>query len=245
MVGPRFLEPGVSSPATRDGVRLVTGRVVMRRSLLIGLVGALLHLAGASPASACDCVPISDRTALADADAVFVGSLVSRTVEVGERRTGGDTAVHRFEVRAVYKGEVRRDQEVVSTGDGDSCGFQAPPDIEVLVFANRTAPNGPQPGSGQFAGNLCNGTRPLEPRPVSASFGKPALPQQTGLDTPRKVDDDDGPLLRWMLISASGAAVVALATMVALWRRAGRHTPRSSTSERHGRSRRPGTDPPG
>lgn len=205
----------------------MTGRVVMRRSLLMVLVGALLHLAGASPANACDCVPVDDETALADADAVFVGSLGSRTVESGETRTGGDAAVHRFEVRAVYKGEVPRDQEVVSTADGGSCGFQAPPDINVLVFANRTAPNGPQPGSGQFAGNLCNGTRPLEPRPVPASFGEPALPQETGLNTPRGVDDD-GSLLRWVVISASGAAVVTLAAMVALRRKS-----RSTRSEHH------------
>ena len=200
----------------------MTGRVVMRRSLLMALVCALLHLAGASPASACSCAPTGDEAALADADAVFVGSLVSRTVEGGEMRTTGDTAVHSFDVRAVYKGEVRRDQEVVSTADGSSCGFQAPLGVEVLVFGNETTPIGPQPGSGQFAGNLCNGTRPLELRPVPASFGEPAQPQKTSPDTAMGVDDEDGSSSRWVSIAVSGAAVVALATMVALRRRAGR-----------------------
>ena len=140
-------------------------------------------------------------------------------------RSTAHTAVHRFDVRAVYKGEVRQGQEVVSTADGSSCGLHAPPGVDVLVFADRTSHLGPQPGAGQLAGDLCNGTRPLELRPVPASFGAPTQPPQPSLETPAGVDEEDGSTSRRVLIGATGTAIAALAVVLAR-RREARRGPR-------------------
>ena len=189
-------------------------RRAVRRPVLVALVVAALHVTGMSPAGACSCAPIGDEGAFADADAVFVGSSVSRTVEHGEVRSTADPAVHRFEVSAVYKGEVRRDQEVVTASDGSSCGFEAPLDVEVLVFADRTSSYGPRPGAGQLTGDLCNGTRALEVRPVPAAFGEPVEPAQAGAVTAADIGTDDGDGASPRLPIAAGAAVVVLAFVV-------------------------------
>lgn len=209
---------------------MVVGGAV-RRPVLVALVVAALHVTGMSPAGACSCAPIGDEGAFADADAVFVGSSVSRTVEHGEVRSSADPAVHRFEVSAVYKGEVRRDQEVVTTSEGSSCGFEAPPDIEVLVFADRTASFGPKPGAGQLTGDLCNGTRALDLRPVPPAFGEPVQPVQASAVTAADIDtDDDDGASTWLPIAA-GAALVVVAIVV-LRRRARPAGPRSRSSVR-------------
>ena len=194
-------------------------RRAMWRPVLVALVVAAPHVTGMSPAGACSCAPIGDEGAFADADAVFVGSSVSRTVEHGEVRSTADPAVHRFQVSAVYKGEVRRDQEVVTASGGSSCGLEAPLHIEVLVFADRTTSFGPEPGAGQLSGELCNGTRALELRPVPPAFGEPVQPMQASAVTAAGIDTDDGDgTSRWPPV-AGGAALVVIA-IVALRRRA-------------------------
>ena len=189
-------------------------RPAVRRPLLFLLVLASLQVVGAPTAGACSCAAPGDEGALADADAVFVGSLESRTVEGGVVRSSTDPAVHRFEVRAVYKGEVRRDQEVVSAAEGASCGFEIPADTEVLVFADETTSFGPEPGAGQLAGDLCNGTRSLGQRPVPPAFGDPVEPRPAAVATAVVADDDDGGASPWIVVTVGGAVLVATAGFV-------------------------------
>ena len=185
----------------------------MRRLLLLVLVLASSQFVWASPAGACSCAPMGDEGAFAAADAVFVGSLISRTVEGGLVRSSADPALHRFEVRAVYKGEVRQDQEVVSAAEGASCGFEVPTDVEVLVFADATTSTGPEPGAGQLTGDLCNGTRSLGQRPVPPAFGDPVELRPTRVATAVRAGDDDG-ASPWIIVAVGGAALVATAAFV-------------------------------
>ncbi len=183
------------------------------RSLLLVLVLASSQVIGTPAAGACSCATTGDEGSFAAADAVFVGSLISRTVEGGLVRSSADPAVHRFEVRAVYKGEVRAEEEVVTAAEGASCGFEVPTDIAVLVFADEATSSGPEPGAGQLAGDLCNGTRPLDQRPVPDAFGTPVAPSQALVATAARADDEDGgpPVA---LAAVGGAALVATAAFV-------------------------------
>lgn len=202
--------------AARNPIRSATVRSGMRRSLLLLLLAGFLHLAGASPAGACSCATMSDEEAFGRADAVFVGSLTASSVDSGLLRASDDPAVLRFAVSAVYKGVVYRDQELVSVASSASCGLVAPPTGDVLVFANEDAPFGPKPGANQYAGDLCNGTRPLEGSATPAAFGEAAQP----LPSPPDTGAGDG--TGWTRVAFGSAALAAAAAAVfALRRRRG------------------------
>jgi hypothetical protein len=208
----------------------------MRRLLLV-LALVVIGLAWpATPAHACSCAVATDADLLARADAVFVGTLVDRTVaRHGELSASTDPAVHRFDVTAVYKGEVRRDQEVVSNAAGASCGLELTEGAEVLVFASSASAGGfgPPPEPGQYAADLCNGTRALGAGPVPASYGDPTEPDggaapDDGTDPddraevaqPEAVDpvDGAGDGLPVVPLAAGGALLVATVGVL-VWRR--------------------------
>ncbi|MGR6966431.1 hypothetical protein ACU610_18390 [Geodermatophilus sp. URMC 61] len=120
----------------------------MRRWTTGLLAALLLVLAGwvpASPASACSCAAGTTVDALASADAVFSGRLVSREEDDG-------TALHVFAVDTVYVGEVSARQGVVSAASGASCGLELSGAGPFLVFATRQGD--------RLTADLCGGTGP-------------------------------------------------------------------------------------
>jgi hypothetical protein len=163
------------------------------------LVGGLL-LVTAVPAAACSCPVESEAQQAARADAVFVGTLVSSRVDPSvltreyrqreeqrikelKERFGQSAVVARvpdpvvltFEVSRVYKGAVRKRQEIVSPMSNDTCGSRkfagrGP----FLVLAWRPSPDASRqlqlkPGQYGSGMHICNRSRAL------ADGGEPSL----------------------------------------------------------------------
>lgn len=131
----------------------------MRRTtalLVLGLLTALLVAWGpAAPAQACSCAEASPGHHFADADAVFTGRLVQRSVDHPDRPTASsaDPARHVFAVEVVLKGAAHRRQAVFSSADGASCGLELDGDGPFVVFARQH--------DGRLRADLCGGTTPL------------------------------------------------------------------------------------
>src|SRR3954467_2211060 len=89
----------------------------------------------ASPAQACSCAEATTAQHVADADVVFTGTLLSRTVDHPDWpvMSRGAPALHVFAVDAVYKGDVHAEQGVVSAADGASCGLELAGDGPFVV----------------------------------------------------------------------------------------------------------------
>lgn len=114
----------------------------MRRALAVAVValGAALA-AGVAPerAQACSCAQPDLAAGLRRADAIFVGTLLSRRVE---QRTAGvprgdDPAYSRFRVETLIKGNLDSPVEVVSNAAGDACGLQVQPGQRVGLLLQR------------------------------------------------------------------------------------------------------------
>lgn len=127
------------------------------------LIGGLLLLS-AAPAAACSCVAgVSDAEQAANADAVFVGTLVDRR-EPAQRpvMSSSDPAVLTFEVSRVYKGTVGARQEIVTAQSGVSCGLELVGDGPFLVFGQRDSGGfGYRVDPGQYSAHLCGGSRAI------------------------------------------------------------------------------------
>jgi hypothetical protein len=137
------------------------------------LLGGLL-LATANPAAACSCPSESEAQQAARADAVFVGTVLSRVnlidqaavagqaglIREGQRRpyrpdriqelmrrvtNSSDRAVLTFEVRRVYKGAVGKRQEIVSRMSNDTCRREFADRGPFLMFAWRPSPDASGP----------------------------------------------------------------------------------------------------
>lgn len=176
---------------------------------------AALVFSAAPSATACSCAGFSDEQALAGNAVAFIG-------EVADYEESSRVVTWTFDVSAVYKGEVMKAQEVVST-PGGMCGLGIPRSGEFLVFAeDRTYPRSPEPGPGQYLAHLCGGTRPAADAPVPASFGAPTQPRPTV--TPSNDAD------RTVAVVAATVAIAAVAASLLRWGRAGtsRSSPRAS-----------------
>jgi hypothetical protein len=114
----------------------------MRRALAVGLVvlGAALA-AGVAPerAEACSCAQLDLAWELTRADAIFVGTMLSRRVE--RRRAGvsssDDPAYTRFRVETLIKGDLESPLEVVSNAGGESCGLEVKPGQRIGLLLQR------------------------------------------------------------------------------------------------------------
>lgn len=157
--------------------------MILRRAALLVLAVALLSpvvvTSLVTPAGACSCVQLRDTGALAQSDAVFTGRLVDvrRPPEV---HTSLDPATWVFSVDRVYKGVVTKRQEIVTAISGASCGLETTGQGRLLVFAVGAGKSGisPAPARGQYAANLCGGTRSLADQPVPPGFGRGHLPKK-------------------------------------------------------------------
>ena len=94
---------------------------VLRRLALAALVALAAAAATAEPAAACSCVQLDPRSALAAADAAFVGRLVERRVV----DAGRQQAVFVFAVERAVKGRLDGHVEVHAPLSSASCGLAA------------------------------------------------------------------------------------------------------------------------
>ena len=162
----------------------------------------------------------SAKLAFDRADAVFIGRVVARE----PRRpfpwvfsSSTDPTVWTFEVTRVYKGEVRRRQEVVSPISGASCGLELRGSGPFVVYANHDAAGPvPAPGEGQLAAHLCGGSGPVTAE-IRRTFAqvpatRPAPATERG----------DG----WLVVGLSTTAGIGVLAAAAwwLWRRRRRPT---------------------
>jgi hypothetical protein len=138
----------------------------------------------------------SEAVKAAYADAVFVGTLISQVTQIDPRveraqrefirtsdqrvlvrafRNDTSRTVWTFEVSRAYKGAVGEVQEIVAPlggPDGANCsglGRRHPGTEPFLVFAYKPTQGRYRLQPGQYASNLCSGSRPL------ADGGEPDL----------------------------------------------------------------------
>jgi hypothetical protein len=100
----------------------------MRRALAAFAVPLAALAAGVAPerAMACSCAQPDLARELRAADAIFIGTMLSRRVE---RRTPGlyssdDPATSRFRVETLLKGDLDSPLDVVSNAGGEACGLE-------------------------------------------------------------------------------------------------------------------------
>jgi hypothetical protein len=162
-------------------IRRRLGAVVLLMAVMAG--GLLLMTAG--PAAACTCAMVrSEAERMARADAVFVGELVGSRVDpsASSRETRRipypAPVVLTFKVSRVYKGAVGERQEIVTPGGGDGgcggfgIGLRGTGPFRVYAFDSAGYMYRLEPG--QYASNLCSGSRALADRGTPAPGGPPA-----------------------------------------------------------------------
>ena len=173
--------------------------------------GALAAVAGvtlgivvfghAPPAGACSCV-LTQTDAIAEADAVFTGSVV-------ERDGGSDRYArhHLFSVDAVFKGQVHERQWVDTGADVTTCKANFEPQVSYLVVAmGGGSADAEQPG-GELQTEVCLHSTALE-------LG---LPQGLGTPTdplPGTSPAAGGGTPSWRIAAILGGAVAATAVVV-------------------------------
>jgi hypothetical protein len=166
--------------------------------LLVAVMAGGLLVMTAGPAAACTCAMVrSEAERMARADAVFVGELVGSRVDpsASPRETRRipypAPVVLTFKVSRVYKGAVGQRQEIVTPGGGDGgCGgfgIGLRGTGPFMVFAFNSAGYMYRLGPGQYASNLCSGSRVLTDRGTPA----PSEPPATG--TPGQPDTSPSP----------------------------------------------------
>ena len=198
----------------------------LRITLCLALTAvAIVFLPGR--AFACSCIaPPEYEAAVADADAVFSGTLVgTHDAEDGANiQSSIDPIQYEFEVDAVAKGEVEPHQVIFSARDSASCGYGFTTNKRYLVFAYKIR-NANMSGApvGSLETNLCTRTEQLGPNqqlPIDAEpmGGAPEEAPAPGIPTIPSLPDDG---TDWMplMLALAGAAALAGSAAVLLSRR--------------------------
>jgi putative component of toxin-antitoxin plasmid stabilization module len=104
---------------------------------------------------ACDCADVSPDLKFRHADAVFMGKAIARKdLKAGAKlRSGIDPIAWTFDVERVFKGNVAKQQSVLSAAMGASCGIQFKVGDRYQVYAKRQG--------NTLSTHLCSGTKPL------------------------------------------------------------------------------------
>ena len=158
---------------------------LLRATLTVPLLLGGLVLVTAEPAAACTCYDVSAAERVARADAVFVGTLVSHVIHVDSKArelmaspdpavayraflSDSTRSVWTFQASRVYKGAVGQRQEIITppgAPGGGNCsgvgGLQHPGTEPLVVFAFSSGGRRYLPQPGQYASNMCSGSRPL------------------------------------------------------------------------------------
>jgi hypothetical protein len=191
--------------------------------IVASVVGSLLIAlspVATGTARSCSCAQPDLDSALTQADATFVGTLVEirrPTVMLSSM----DESRFVFDVETVYKGDVHERQSIVTVSDGASCGLELTLGTRAIVFA-RTDEYDITPDAGEYGANLCNGTAAFAGVPASFGAGTAPLPGSSPIGA------DDGwasRLVRGVWYVAVVALGVGLAVMIARRVRRSRSAP--------------------
>ena len=189
-----------------------------RRTLILLALTIVVTITPMATARACSCMmPDVDRF-LAESDFVFAGSLLER--QGGEGQVGDfgvDNVPFRFEVDAVYKGDLRDPTvEVWSASNGAACGFEMAIGEPVAIAASLSG--------GRLTGSLCAtfGVHQLEAAAADAGI-EPSLPAESPPETVDVAGDEPGATAgstaSVVVITLAGLAAFAVAASTVLRRR--------------------------
>jgi hypothetical protein len=181
--------------------------------VLLGLLGAL---ADPKPAFACECSPITTARAARQADAIFRGTVTAlRDVDRGE---DARTDI-RFQVDAVYKGSVYREQVVASPRDEEACGLAPKPGSTWVIFAIEGIQGSGDEAVFRLVTDSCRGNLPTISPPTV--LGRPHDPVPGASDREERATGADRTLTRGLAIAGIGVlflGAIAVAGLVVLWR---------------------------
>jgi hypothetical protein len=180
---------------------------------MLCLLGAL---ADPEPAFACECSPITTANAARQADAIFRGTVTAlRDVDRGE---DARTDI-RFEVVAVYKGEVYREQVVASPQDGPACGLTPRLGSTWVIFAVAGIQGSGDQAVYRLVTDACRGNLPDVGPPTV--LGRPHNPVPGASDREERATGADRALTRGLAVGAIGLlflGVITVAGLAVLWR---------------------------
>lgn len=138
--------------------------------LTVVAVTATLLVLVPRPAAACSCLARTDGEQLAQADAAFVGTVLSRrepTTSTSAPTVLSGSIVYTFAVEEVVKGAVDTGSLEVRTGPNSAaCGTTFDVGQRYLVLAHRTP-------EGDLHTGLCSGNRPASERSTTTTVAPP------------------------------------------------------------------------
>jgi hypothetical protein len=181
-----------------------------------GLLGFLGVLADPAPAFACECSPITTSRAARQADAIFRGTVTDlRNVDRGENAR---TDI-RFEVDAVYKGTVYREQVVASPREGAACGLNPMLGSTWVIFAIEGIQGSGDEAVLRLVTDTCRGNLPTGSPPTVLGQAYDPIPDAS--DREERATGADRALTRGLAIGGIGLlflGAVAVAGLAVLWR---------------------------
>ena len=181
-----------------------------------GLACLLGAFADPEPAFACECSPVTTARAARQADAIFRGTVTDlRDVDRGE---DARTDI-RFEVDAVYKGVVYREQVVASPQDGAACGLTPKLGSTWVIFAIAGIQGRGDEAVLRLVTDTCRGNLPNVSPPTL--LGRPYNPVPGASDREERATGADRALTRGLAIGAIGLLFLGAITvtgLVVLWR---------------------------
>ena len=194
--------------------RFATEVVALAAALVLGFV--VVILAPPTKAYACDCAGISTARALRQSTAVFRGTVIDKQ-SVG-RRNEARTDI-RFDVDAVYKGSVHREQLVASPKQSAACGLDPKVGTTWVIFATQGIEGTGNDAVQRLVTTLCSGNVPSGSAP--AVLGEARPPLDGASDREERSINADKALTRGLAIGGMVllvVVVVAAVGLAALWR---------------------------
>lgn len=197
-------------------------------ALMLALVLCCLQMVVPRRALACSCMmPPSVQAAVSDADAVFLGTVISVTPRnsAGPNTWASNEAA--FSILTVWKGVMRPQALLVTGSGGGDCGFVFNPGDTYLVYAYSSHPGAPvisignfrfeiPLGAQQFGTSICTRTVPLAHAASDLA--------QLGPGTQPTQNDLSGFVLDNLLAVIAGVIALIIALILYLMRRKRRRT---------------------
>ena len=179
-------------------------------------LGVLTVVVFPGPAVACSCATVSTTQAARQADAIFRG-----TVTALDNEGRGDEARTdiRFQVDAVYKGTVYRDQVVASARDSAACGLIPGVGSTWVIFAVAGIEGRGDDAVARLITSTCSGNLPTGNAP--ALLGQAKGPLDGSSDREERATSTDRWLSRGLVIGGIGllsVGAVAVIGLAVLWR---------------------------
>lgn len=157
--------------------------------------------------AACDCMMMAPEEAAAAADVAFTGTVVAEQPVAADGRGGVGFAdlgemLYAFEVDGVAKGDVAATAQVLSGGDGASCGMAFGIGERWLIFGTVERDT--------ITTHLCSGNvalAPEDPGPIAVSPPQASATPERGPSIPPAI-----------LLPALAVAALAAASAFLFWR---------------------------